>query len=412
MLQLIKIFLQKKYWDKYGIVWDEAPLSREVKSILDVLPKMYETYTDKSEFSVSDLYLYFIGHTTIKDKEVQTYETIFHELGTITIDEQLIEDSLRSLKVKQTAGRLALDAFDVANGTKSVEDISPYFEKLSNLRGQLGEVDGDRDRFVTDDLETLYTQTVSTPGLRWRSKTLSKMLGSLRKGDFGFIFARPETGKTTFLASEITYFSSQTDRPILWFSNEEQGNKVMVRVYQASLGMTLHELMADREGNRVKYKDKTGGNIRIYDSASIHRREVEVLCKSVGPGLIVFDQIDKIKGFAADRDDLQLGEIYIWARELAKQYCPVIGVCQAGVTGEGKRYLTMDDVVNAKTSKQAEADWILGIGKSHDVDEEYTRFFCLSKNKLSGDNDTDESLRHGRLPVRINPQIARYEDIL
>ena len=73
----------------------------------------------------------------------------------------------------------------------------------------------------------------------------------------------------------------------------------------------------------------------------------------------------------------------------------------------------MDDVAYAKTAKQGEADWILAIGKSHNPsDGEYTRFLHLPKNKLMGDAEMDESLRHGRVPVRILPEIARYEDIM
>jgi transketolase len=40
-----------------------------------------------------------------------------------------------------------------------------------------------------------------------------------------------------------------------------------------------------------------------------------------------------------------LGDIYIWARELAKEFAPVIGVCQAGASGENKMWLDMNDVV-------------------------------------------------------------------
>ena len=70
---------------------------------------------------------------------------------------------------------------------------------------------------MTNDLELLYNESIKQQGLRWRLQTLNKMLGSLRKGDFGFIFARPETGKTTFLTSEITHFAIQAEKPILWF---------------------------------------------------------------------------------------------------------------------------------------------------------------------------------------------------
>ena len=139
---------------------------------------------------------------------------------------------------------------------------------------------------------------------------------------------------------------------------------------------------------------------------------VEKIVKRFNPSLIVFDQIDKIKGFVNDREDLRLGAIYIWARELAKMYCPVIGICQADGTAEGQKWLTMDHVANAKTSKQAEADWILGMGAIHAEGMQFIRYLHLSKNKLIGDEDTLTKLRHGRMEVLIQPEIARFKDIV
>jgi len=222
------------------------------------------------------------------------------------------------------------------------------------------------------------------------------------------------TGKTTFLSSEITFMAQQVPDdagPILWFNNEEQGKKVKVRLYQASLGLDLPSLMSSRSENQQKYLDLTNGKLLLVDRAEIHKRHVEQMCKELKPSLIIFDQIDKIKGFAADREDLRLGAIYIWARELAKQYCPTIGVCQADGTAEGVKWLTMDHVANAKTSKQAEADFIIGIGCVHDPVFEFVRFINISKNKLQGDEDSDPKLRHGRFECLIRPDIARYEDM-
>lgn len=216
------------------------------------------------------------------------------------------------------------------------------------------------------------------------------------------------TGKTTFLASEVTYMAEQAQTPVVWFNNEEQGNKVMVRCYQATLGLNLTELFSDIDKNTENYYNKIRGRLKIYDAGTIHRKQVEDVCKQLNPSLIIFDQIDKIKGWKEDRHDLVMKDIYQWARELAKTYGPVIGVCQAGGSGEGKKFLTMDDVDSSKTAKQGEADWILGIGKSHNDGEEFVRYLHLSKNKLSGDEDTIPDLRHGKESVIIRPDIARY----
>lgn len=230
----------------------------------------------------------------------------------------------------------------------------------------------------------------------------------------GAVAVSGNTGKTTFLASEVSYMASQLkpgDGPILWFNNEEQGKKVKIRCFQAALGVTLPELMSNREGNQKKYLEVTNeGQIQILDNAEIHRNRVNQICATLRPSLIIFDQIDKVKGFAADREDLRLGAIYIWARELAKVYCPVIGVCQADGTAEGVKYLTMEHVANAKTSKSAEADFIIGIGCVHDPVFEFIRFFNISKNKLQGDEDTNPKLRHGRFECLIRPEIGRYEE--
>ena len=72
----------------------------------------------------------------------------------------------------------------------------------------------------------------------------------------------------------------------------------------------------------------------------------------------------------------------------------------------------MDDVAYAKTAKQGEADWILGIGRSMDNDEQDYRFFHLPKNKLMGDEDIVEEYRHGKFKVRILPDVAQYEDVV
>jgi hypothetical protein len=72
----------------------------------------------------------------------------------------------------------------------------------------------------------------------------------------------------------------------------------------------------------------------------------------------------------------------------------------------------MDNVANAKTSKQAEGDWILVIGKIHDMGSEYVRYLNICKNKLMGDEDSDSRLKHGKFEVLIEPQVARYRDIV
>ena len=386
-----------------------ADLTKEVQPVYSVLDNFHRQNENKISLTTNDLAnLLFVS--SVKDKDY--YLGVLDQLEKLEVSEDTTLKLVQSILANKRLKEISLAAYDVTEGKLEMSKMREMFQEFMEQEEQAEK--GETFDFITDDLEILVNDAIKQVGLRWRLTTLNHMFGSLRKGDFGFIFARPETGKTTFLASETTFMAEQLASdagPIIWFNNEEQGSKVKLRCYQAALGLNMTQLMANLPKNRDAYMDKTKGKHMIFDAGMIHKNTVERVCKQYKPSLIIFDQIDKIYGFNNDREDLRLGAMYNWARELAKDYCPVIAVCQADGTGEGQKWLTMSNVANAKTSKQAEADWILGLGKIHDPGYENLRFLHASKNKLMGDADTLPDMRHGRREVLINANIARYEDI-
>lgn len=400
-LSIIKLFLDKEIWTKYNSYIDANDFPEELKLLYRTLDSHYRVH-DSSLHLLDLANLFFSKHP--KDKEF--YEGVFDTLDKYTPVESTVVELLYSIKNKKILREISIKSYEAAEGKASLDSVLKLLQTL-----ETPETSSVEDEFVSDDLDSLLKDIYVAPGLRWRLPSLNDHLGSLRKGDFGFIFARPETGKTTFLASEVSYMAEQADGPVIWFNNEEGGKKVKARVFQGSLGLELPQLMNNPAKYQQEFLEKTKGNFKLKDKTGIHKNEIESICKRLQPSLIIFDQIDKIMGFEADREDLRLGAIYIWARGLAKQHCPVIAVCQSDGSGEGVRWLTMANVANAKTSKQAEADWILGIGASAEAGYENIRFFHLSKNKLTGDPDTITKERHGKWQVLIKPEIARYADI-
>lgn len=395
-------------------IYDMVKGNKEILIIYNYLCKLHEKYM--RDVSITELSLYVLVNCMEKDRD--NLSALLKALDTVDESSVIFDDLLLESQQKQRAYDLALLALEVSEGRKDYSDLLVSTKDLSSTKSDCVVSES---MFVTNDLEVLLNDSQITTGLRWRLKDLNRSLGSLRKGDFGFFFARPETGKTTFLSSEITNFAEQIERasktsgdsygPILWFNNEEGGNKVQIKLYQSMLDVTLTELHAGMDKYKTQYLEMGGKHIHVYDSAAIHRKQVEMLAEQLRPSCMVFDQLDKIKGFTDDREDLRLGAIYIWARELAKGYCPVIGVSQSDATGEGKKWLNMDNVANAKTAKQAEADFLVGIGKTHNVAEEEERFFSICKNKLIGDIDSVPAMRHGKIVARIIPERGRYGDM-
>lgn len=410
--QIIKLFCEDrnlftKYYSYVNINYIKINYNNIYK-LFNIINNYYNKYININIINKEDLELYYFKeYPILKDSErkelSEILDSIFsQEIGNPEAVVELLEEHRR----RALAGEVAKLALDVEDGKGAITDLLDMFSKFEHQ-----EVEVDTAKPVGMNLKELYDSQVATPGLRWRLSCLNKSLGSLRKGDFGFIFARPETGKTTFLASEITNMVSQSDGEILWFNNEEQGNKVAIRCYQAALGLPTDFLFDNLERRQREYEQVTGDRIKIFDFEDSSRvSRIESILKTHKPALIIFDQIDKIKGFKGERNDLELKALYQWARELAKTYAPVIAVSQASGEAEGKLWLSMDLVDGSKTAKQGEADWILGIGKDSD-NTSRSRYFSICKNKLLGDEDTLPELRHGQMQVIIKPEIARYEDI-
>ena len=405
MLEYILLYylLDRTIYNKYYKYTNIT--NKELLKLYYIVKTLHES-NDKDKQTVQDLEVkFFTEYPFLKQVEKEQYESIFARFNDVTVDGTDVETLLKKQREMSHARQLAEIAIKVSDGNGEFTEITDHVATLDIEQPIEEEIE-----FVSDDLEELYTKQVETVGLRWRLGCLNRSLGSLRRGDFGFIFARPETGKTTFLASEVTYMARQATGPVLWFNNEEQGEKVMLRCIQSALGLTQSELFSDLRHNKERYDKGLQHKLKIIDNASIHKYDVERICKQLQPSLIIFDQVDKIKGFDGDRMDLQLGSIYQWARELAKTYAPVIAVTQADGSGEGQKFLTMANVANAKTAKQAEADWILGIGKSNDDNGSYQRYLNISKNKLAGDKDTLPAERHGQFTTVIRPEVGRYQD--
>ena len=406
-LAVLSLLLERQNYQKYRQSINLANVKQNMKDLYGVyltLDKMYATI-DAEQFTIDEFEAYYWLQYPLARKEEHEIisDTIFASLRGQS--ETISESILQIIHERAIASKIALLAFDISIGKGKISDLSSMFTLASKIK----EIPTDIE-FVTDDLNVLIDRAVGSGGFRWRLESLNLRLGPLRRGDLGVVFSRPEVGKTTFLASEISHMATQTEAPIIWFNNEERGEKVKLRIYQATLGRDLTWILANRESAHKEFLELTNGRIKLIDDGVIHYDFVERVVNNLQPSLIIFDKLDHVKGFDAERKDLQLGAIYRWARELAKEYSPFIGICHADGAAEGIKWLTMEHMDNAKTSKQETADWILGIGQTHDVGMDYVRYFHLCKNKLIGDPGTNPSLRHDRWEVIIQPDIARYCD--
>ena len=412
--QIIKLFCtDKEYYSKYykyvNLNYIKSNYTSHYK-LFNSIDSYYNAYPDKENISTTELEIQYNSNYLLQESERKELTLLVTRIFEAEItNKDAVINLLNEHRRRGLAGDLAKLALDVEDGSADPQSLIEKFKDF-----EVDEVTDKKFDFQNMSLKHIYDEQDNYPGLRWRLNWLNKSLGSLRKGNFGFLFARPETGKTTFLASEITHMIKQTDGDIIWFNNEESNRVVADRINQAFAGVERRILKGQQQAAYEKqYEDIVGNRIKLVGNEiteSTDPKKIEEILKATNPALIIFDQIDKIKGFKADRNDLELKAIYQWAREIAKKYAPVIAVSQASGEADGKLWLTMNMVDGSKTSKQGEADWMLGIGKEQD-NTSRLRYFNILKNKLPGDDDTLPDLRHGSTQVLIKPEIARYEDI-
>ena len=402
-LEVLYILSKKEAYNRYAKLISNGMSSNEVvKQIISDMHSYYQQHDvlDWEEFSD---WFNIAKHPNIKDNKRDEYNRIFDRMASIEEDElPLLDDILHSFIARDYGKQLADLSWSMAEeGVDNSGDISTLLDSFNEAMGTTNPM---TSNLVTTSLADIVRSRLEGEGYKWRLNCLNRSIGSLRKGMLIIIGARVETGKSTFLCSETTYMAAQMskDKSVLWFNNEEDGEKVKYRIIQSSLGWS--NLDIDSQPDLAE--EKSGWHkFNLYDKGEIHKQEVITMCKELKPGLVVFDQLHKIRGFDNEgRDDIKLQKLAAMARDIAKEYCPVMVIHQADATAEGQKWIGQNQFAGNKTTLPGEADAIIMIGKE---DDSNLRYINIPKNKLGGSVPSE---RYGKYTVTIKGDTARYTD--
>src|SRR3990172_5863756 len=412
-ISLLQLFSIRDLYTKYFTFIKEHNVNREVFQIIQDLEEYYHENPDLQtiNWEIVSTWFKIVRHPSFKEDVIFLYNNIFESLvkgAASTIESTLIN----SFVTRDFLTRIADVSLKGAEGNTEVsisvvEDLVNEYKKTMNQTSKV------EDFLVEENLDSLLEHVVSGGGLNWRLKELNLGLGPLRKGDFICVTARPDSGKTTFLASEASFMAKQIPNytHILWFNNEEEGRKVKLRIVQAALGWTYQEILNSPKKAWDLYKQEVGelNRILVYDRPSFSCREVTEVLKKYTPSLIIFDQLRKVKGFEYEggNDVGRLQLLFQQAREWAKEFAPVINVHQARGDAEGQRWIELNQIHGSQTDIAGEVDAMIALGRTHDPGFESSRFLYLPKNKLVGGPLSEEKYKNGKFEITFKPSIAR-----
>ena len=413
-IDILLLLSDKDNYYKYNKYIKDYTLTKECNIILKDMDYYFTANKTFTKIKWKDFGTWFcaVKHSSWTEEVLKVYQLIFSRLKNKTKKGTVPNDDIVEHFVTMDYGtRIFNEVAKIAEGISS--DMSPVQDLLADYTLAIPELEEDTSILTDENLEDYITEASKKSGYAWRLQCLNDSIGHTSKGDLICIGGRPDSGKTTLLASEATYRASlmPEGKHIIWINNEERGQKVRLRQIQSALKKTKDEVFRDITKAVKDYQDRIGGENRIIikDSASINVSEVEELIRTYPPELIIIDQLSKLVGSrTANLNEAQrvqaLGE---QARQWAKDHCTVIFTIWADGSAEGQKWIEMNQLYGSKTGVQGECDAIITIGRSNEetIADRNKRYIYIPKNKICGG---DQLLINGKFDISIEPSKARF----
>jgi replicative DNA helicase len=372
--------------------------AKEHQKILEIIDEEHQKQgTDVTELAV-------VVRGKLKANGSDVLPKMLDDFQALDISESLFDETFETIKKRNIATEIALKAIKVSDGAEEFDSLISYVEEHKETKLATTE----DINIVSLDITTYEDEEDNLDTLHWSLEWLNKSLGPVRRGNLGHLFATPETGKTAFWISQVTHMAKTVKAPIVIFFNEEAYKEVVYRMYSSMLQIPYKEVILNKTQSRDAFLAAGGNKIIFMDEAPLRTNRMERVLAKYNPAFCVIDNADKIRIKTQERRDLEIHNIYKWAREMAKQYCPILTVAHADASAYGVKYLDESMMANSKVGKPAEMDYIIGIGREEG--ESVARYLSLPKNKLRGDANTVETLRHGHWPVALISDISTFKD--
>jgi replicative DNA helicase len=403
----LKLLKHRERYDRLRRSVPKSALQPLTTELLDDFGVFFREFDEAQRIEHGPFLTWYRGfrHPNMKDEQFALYSAIIAKSM-----EDVAPEIEQGLLARLVAAEAAANVTTLLERWNAGDEVNLFTELANNVEKFEQQLNRKvKNPQVLDPIEDLLKAEEDDRGLHFRLPCLNRHLKPLRAGDFGLIAARPDKGKTTFCASELTFMAAQVDalypdetRSILWFNNEGPGRNIVMRNFQAALNATTEDLVklsnTPADPGFEKYKTKVrqdyaaalGGRpgvLRVFDIHDMWNHEVEDIMKAHRPALVLFDMVDNIK-FGGDtnnngqRTDQLLEAMYQWVRMMGvKHDCAMLATSQLSADADGLSYPTLPMLKDSKTGKQGAADIIITIGALNDPVLENSRYIGTTKNK-------------------------------
>lgn len=403
---LLKTALRRDFYEQYSTrltddLFDQTSHRQILQTIRDAHSRV------ERDLKITDLIAtYEATHPTATQSSKQQFNIHLGEIwGVAAIEPDMVPSVLADIGRSQSGNEIATLALRLAEGDQSaISEIQTKAAALDSIRPS------NIQEPTTLSLQEIVDEQRNQGALLFNIAALHQQIpAGMNKGQFGCAFAVPNAGKTALVLTLSVAPGGYCDQgfKVLIAGNEEVTKFTVARAYRAAYGLTKEECEADLEGISQRFQDDYGDKLFIHEATDWTFDTIEEHIEYHGVDAVFIDQLDKVQ-FSGNYGGAheKLGAIYQRAREVAKKHnVLLIGIGQANNEAQHKTVITYDMMANSRTSKAAEADFILGVGKKllqMNQGDDPTRYLTVSKNKLNG--------WHGTVICTLDGARSRYDD--
>lgn len=191
----------------------------------------------------------------------------------------------------------------------------------------------------------------------------SKLDGGIpRKSQVG-ICARPNVGKSTFLANWAATYA-RNGLKVLYITNEDSAEECAIRIIARLSGDSRTKVEDDPESSRRKAMEIGLGNVYIESLTPGSLSEIRSLVSSIRPDLCIVDQLYPIITAAKSGPTLELANFASGTRQLAREFdCVMVIVTQRDKASGDRLYLKQEDAEWSSTGFAAQLDLMIGLAR-------------------------------------------------
>ena len=397
--QILSACLSHEFYKETSEVVNKEMFPNGVSTIFDTISSAQEKY--ESDIDINTLIqLHRNKYPALPDSSREPIEEVIKDLDNFKpSNSEILKDLVIEFWKKNKAHKISDLSADIWLGNST--DFMALRTLIDSAIENVPEDEGNFQE-VKDNIQDYIDGWDQGFEFKFELQSLADRISGAGRGNLGIIFARPETGKTTFCTYLVSEYIRQGFK-VAYFANEEPGRLVKGRVFSAYLRRSIDEMKKNLEDSMNVYKNEIEPNLKLLEGRGITLSEIEKFIDIHKPDVVMVDQLDKvvINGNFA-RTDEKLRALYEGARTIAKKQQVLFwSVSQASYDAQGRQEVDFSMLENSRTGKAAEADIIIGIGKNFGEEEDYVRHLCISKNKLNG--------WHGTVTCSIDIYRARYE---